>query len=53
MDEKEMLKRNIITEKDLCVRCGCYVPEGRQICVMCEQNSGKEDKGENIKKLAI
>ena len=26
------------TEKDTCVCCGKYVPEGRQVCKECEEN---------------
>ena len=25
------------TEKDICVCCGRYVPEGRQVCPICEK----------------
>lgn len=31
---------------DTCVACGGYVPEGRQVCVNCENTSGLKDSGD-------
>jgi hypothetical protein len=35
--EKEKAKQMPYTEKDTCVRCGRYVPEGRNVCPVCEK----------------
>jgi predicted nucleic acid-binding Zn ribbon protein len=53
MTEQEMKRKGIIKEKDTCVCCGAYVPEGRHVCELCEQRSGEEKQSEDIKKLAI
>lgn len=29
-----------------CVCCGCEIPEGRQVCPMCEKEAGKMDKAD-------
>ena len=29
-----------------CVCCGRIIPEGRQVCPICEKNAGKREKAE-------
>ena len=44
MPASEILKGE--SNMDTCVTCGSYVPEGRQICPLCENLSGLKDSGD-------
>jgi len=39
-------KLTLYTEKDTCVCCGKYVPEGRMVCQECEERNynGREEE---------
>jgi predicted nucleic acid-binding Zn ribbon protein len=40
----------MITEDDRCVCCGEYVPEGRQVCLDCENKTFQETEDIQIGK---
>jgi hypothetical protein len=38
------MKQMPYTEKDTCVCCGRYVPEGRLVCVVCEKEVDNDNQ---------
>jgi len=50
--EKEKAKQMPYTEKETCVACGRYVPEGRMVCPVCEKEAKEcSDINEDMMKI--
>lgn len=46
-------KIHISPQLDVCVTCGSIVPEGRQICPICEQELKRNTRKKTIRKHKV